>query len=328
MSNDEPPKKVSAKDFKLLEWATTIPLLDDLWLRMQAQNIAIIDMAVLRPMEESAMEEFYKHDRISPDTLQTLSSLSQMWIFSLYEFLRTWLDRASGLIGYSERIARQKTDEDRAREMDAINIGLEERAKYVKIGKPIYLEQVKRIGDKEFMRTISQYRDSITSTLFRDVEAIRMPLAKHEIANGKGYFAEAPGYGRVSLEGSMYWQIANLDGSVETIERRKLADKFLHIKTLQDEAAEAEVAEKKTGLSEADMKWLDQMFGPEGEGTKQVAVEKRRRRRRRHLKREADGTESTEKADGRRRRRGRRGGRQNRRGKAEPKAAPEGGSVQ
>src|SRR5437867_4429876 len=75
----EGPKKVSAKDFALFGWVETIPLTDDLWLRMQAQNIAVIQMAVLRPMENSALEEFYANDRYSPETLQTLSSLSQMW---------------------------------------------------------------------------------------------------------------------------------------------------------------------------------------------------------------------------------------------------------
>jgi hypothetical protein len=39
----------------------------------------------------------------SADTMQTLSPPSQMWIFSLYEFLRTLLERARRLIGYSER---------------------------------------------------------------------------------------------------------------------------------------------------------------------------------------------------------------------------------
>jgi hypothetical protein len=270
------PKKVSAKDFSLFAWAATIPLTDDLWLRMQAQNIAVVDMTMLRPMEERALEEFFEHDRISSETTHNLSAISQMWIFSLYEFMRTWLARASNLIGYSERVARHKTDEERTKEMNAIKAALEERAKYVKIGRPFLLDQAERVNNREFIDSIRSYRDSIKG-LYREVEAIRMPLAKHEIASNERYFAEAPGYGGVSfLTGSMHWQIANTDGTVEMIERRRLADKFLCIKTPLEEEKESE-----EGVSEEDMKWLDQMFGPEGKAKPQIARMKRRRRGRR-----------------------------------------------
>src|SRR5439155_19914712 len=108
-------KKVKTSDFSLLEWSSKIPLVDDLWLGMQARNIAIVDMTIMRQIEASVLEEFFHDDRHSMPTLMTLSALSQMWVFSLYEFLRTWLDRASKLIGCSERLARQKTEEARAK---------------------------------------------------------------------------------------------------------------------------------------------------------------------------------------------------------------------
>src|SRR4051794_38954146 len=93
------------------------------------------------------------------------------------------------------------------------------------------------------MKSIRDYRDA-TDELFRDVEAIRMPLAKHEIAgtNKVKLIAEAPGYGRVSyFTGSMYWQIVLADNTVTVIERRRLADKFLNLKDEDDIQADAMV---------------------------------------------------------------------------------------
>ena len=43
------------KDFSVIAWASNIPLCDDLWFRMQARNIATVDIAIIRPMELEAL---------------------------------------------------------------------------------------------------------------------------------------------------------------------------------------------------------------------------------------------------------------------------------
>jgi hypothetical protein len=80
--------------FNLFTWRASIPLCDDLWLGMQAQNIAIVD-SVIRHFEQQALQHYYANDRFSMEHLAPLSAMSQMWVFALYEFLRTWLQRAS-----------------------------------------------------------------------------------------------------------------------------------------------------------------------------------------------------------------------------------------
>jgi hypothetical protein len=217
--------------FHLFMWRYSIPLCDDLWLGMQAQNIAIVD-SIIRHFEQQALQHYYANDSFSIADLAPLSAMSQMWVFALYEFLRTWLQRASKLIGYSEKLATQKTPEEREAYMQKITDETKERAKHIRIAPNYYAKHVGRVGNAEFIKDIREYRDEIKH-LFRHVEAIRLPLAKHEMAGSKNerFMAEAPGYGRVdTLTGSMYWQINLGDGYVDVINRHKLADAFMSMK--------------------------------------------------------------------------------------------------
>ena len=79
------------------------------------------------------------------------------------------------------------------------------------------------------MNLIRKYKEE-TEPLFRKVEAIRIPLAKHEIAGKEKLLAEAPGLGGVNkMTGSMYWRIVLSEREVTIIERRTLADRFLNV---------------------------------------------------------------------------------------------------
>jgi hypothetical protein len=288
--------KVLQQDFTLYNLLATIPMTDDVYLGMQAQNIAVIDMMMLRPLEAAALDEFFSDaDRVSGPTLSKLSALSQMWVFALYEFLRTWRQRARALVGFEDELAKRTTDEQRAAYMKEITDKIKAKARLVKLAPVFYLDHVAKVGDKDFMAAIRGYKES-TEPLFRDVEAIRMPLAKHEVAGKEKLFAEAPGFGGVNkLTGSMYWQIVLAEDQVTIIERRRLADKFLGIKGEYEPEEEAEAGTEKkesSGLSEDDRRWLDQMFGPEGPAKKQIAGTKRRRRREKSVQKPPNAVEA------------------------------------
>jgi hypothetical protein len=80
-------EKVREKDFNLHFWFATIPMTDDVYLGLQAQNIARVEMAVLRKWESMALDEL----RADPGNYQgpkcrELMALSQMWVFAVYEF--------------------------------------------------------------------------------------------------------------------------------------------------------------------------------------------------------------------------------------------------
>jgi hypothetical protein len=279
MSTD---KKVKAEEFSVYAWYSTIPMTDDLYLGMQAQNIAVVDMMVIRQLENQALEEFFSdRDRVVFETSQLLSALSQMWVFALYEFLRTWRQRARTLLGFADKLATLKTDEERTAYMNEITEGVKAKGRFVKLAPVFYYEHVSKVGDKDFITAVRNYKDR-TDALFRQVEAIRMPLAKHEIAGKEKLFAEAPGYGGISkLTGSMYWQIVLTDGTVDMIERRRLSDSFLGVMNPFEEQEQEEAKAKGASgdLDEEDQKWLDQMFGPTGPAKKQIAAIKRERRK-------------------------------------------------
>ena len=282
---------------------------DDVYLGMQAQNIATVDMSVIRHIESTALDEFFSEaDRVSLPTLSILSALSQMWVFGLYEFLRTWRQRARTLIGFADKLATLATAEEREAYMKEITESIKQKARYIKLAPVFYLDHVAKVGDNDFMTAIRNYKTQ-TEDLFREVEAIRMPLAKHEMAGKERLFAEAPGFGGVNkLTGSMYWQIVLSENTVTIIERRELADQFMGILSWHEEE-EAALALAKTHK-------------------KRVS-----RRRRRHQREEKEATRSAPElsasADGapvltdiekeasshRKRRRGRRGGRRNRKPK-------------
>ena len=56
---------------------------------MQAMNIDLVDR-YLRNMEDDLVAQFIETDEIDLPQTMLVSALSQMWVFALYELLRTW----------------------------------------------------------------------------------------------------------------------------------------------------------------------------------------------------------------------------------------------
>jgi hypothetical protein len=105
--------RVRVDQFSMYAWVASIPLCDDLFLSMQAQNIALVDLMVLRDMETQLIQEYWRSDGRMPNQFAMLvGATSQMWIYYLYEFLRTWRQRAQELIDaveeYSVKRRRRK----------------------------------------------------------------------------------------------------------------------------------------------------------------------------------------------------------------------------
>lgn len=215
-----------SNEFSLFSWSSTIPFCDDVWLGMQARNIALVDMTFLRPMEAHALSEYIEHERTPIDVLMPLSALSQMWIFSLYEFLRTWRERADKLTQLSDDY--RKLPPELAIEFTAAaSESLNTKRKMLRIGPEMYAAHLERFTDKDFVDEVIAYKAK-TESLFRATEALRVTLAKHEVPKTKGLFAEAPGYGRMNYrDGSMYWTIILKDESQMQVDRRALANEFL-----------------------------------------------------------------------------------------------------
>lgn len=224
--------RVRVDQFSLFQWVSTIPLCDDLFLSMQAQNIALVDLLVIRGMERELLEEYWRRDRMPLDGAMLGGAISQMWIYYLYEFLRTWRQRAQELIEAAEEYEEQQTPETKADARARQKAAVEKRRKLVRIAPNFYGAHLEKISDAKFIASIRAYREK-TELMFRRVEGVRVTLAKHEVPKtGKHQmFAEAPGYTRfdTNYSGSAYWQFTLKDGSVDVVQRRLIANEFLRI---------------------------------------------------------------------------------------------------
>jgi len=219
---------MTSNDFSIFAWSAQIPLCDDLYLGMQARNVAMVDLAVIRDIESQALSAYMERERTPVDILMPLSALSQMWVFSLYEFLRTWRQRAEQIIRVGDEY-HQMAEADRANYLEKALSATKGKQKFVKLAPSFQAEQMARVVDAKFLQEVKDYRDH-TEELFRNAESLRVTIAKHEIPKTNGMFAEAPGYGRMSYtDGSIYWFVTYKDDSQLSVNRRELADTFLEI---------------------------------------------------------------------------------------------------
>lgn len=225
--------RVRIEKFSLYEWVSTIPLCDDLFLSMQAQNIALVDFMLIRGMEADLLQAYHDNDdRMPIDVGMLVGAISQMWIYYLYEFMRTWRQRAQELITAAEDYERQETAAKKTETRAKQRAALEDRRKHIRLTPNFQGEHLERIGDPKFVADIKAYRDK-TEIMFRRLEGVRITLAKHEIPKTEKHqmIAEHPGYTRFDtvFTGSAYWQFTLKDDSVDIVERRAIANEFLRI---------------------------------------------------------------------------------------------------
>ncbi len=228
----DPEEVTEAPPFSVISWYSSIPLCEDLWLGMQAQNIAIVDMTFIRGFEREVVEEYWETDR-TPMALRALVALSEMWMFALYEFLRTWRQRARELLDLADKCAVLQTDAERKTFVEEAVAKVKLREKLIRVAPFFHAEHVSKIGDAEFVNAVRTYFMK-TEPLFRDAEAMRVTVAKHEVPKTPGLIAEAPGYARMDLmTGSVYWSIDLKDDTITVVNRRRIANEFFG---LEDDA--------------------------------------------------------------------------------------------
>jgi hypothetical protein len=220
---------VSSNEFNIFAWSDTIPFCnDDIWLGMQVRNIALVDVTYLRPLEHDALSAYMERERTPGDILLPLSALSQMWIFSLYEFLRTWRQRADFILKLAREFDHTRTENREAFVNDAAK-KLDAKKRMLQIGPEMHATHLAQFTDGEFVKEVQAYRNR-TDDLFREAEALRVTLAKHEVPKTSGLLAEAPGYGRMNYrDGSMYWFVTLKDETQIKVDRRELGNAFLGI---------------------------------------------------------------------------------------------------
>lgn len=193
---------------------------DDLFLRMQAFNLALVDQFITN-LEYQVLKKLIDEESTPVPEAAFLSAQSEMWIFAAYELFRTWRQRAQEIIKWAETGALE--------EKLAM---FEENGGYMHFGRQYRAEQIKAVlASPECINNIQQDLKR-THILFVRLEAIRISLAKHEVRRKKGSVALRPGYGRINKWcGALDYELENGRYSMGYINRRDIADEIRQLAT-------------------------------------------------------------------------------------------------
>lgn len=102
---------------RMLHVFRNISLFDDMFLNMQAMNIAVVDRFITQ-IEYDLLRKYFGIVRTPTDSAVFVSAQSQMWIFAVYELLRTWWARVIKLMKWKNE---GKLDEQIAKVSKADN---------------------------------------------------------------------------------------------------------------------------------------------------------------------------------------------------------------
>jgi hypothetical protein len=185
---------------------------DDLYLGMQAMNVGIVD-SVITQYEYSLWAEWIEIEKTPVETAMTVSAMSQMWIYGLYEVLRMWRDRRFQFLKLHKNggIFSKLTDMP---DDDTMNITIETRK-----------NQLRRYKDDPSYRESIEEKWNQIEPVYRMTELFRMNLAKHCAPGKDSAMPRAPGYGRINRWcGSMDYELIDKDGYYITMNRRNIAD--------------------------------------------------------------------------------------------------------
>ena len=207
----------------LTEVLGRLPLIeDDLYLRMQVTNLDAVD-GYLRDLESELLAMYIEIERTPLPQAIFVSALSQLWVFGLYELLRTWRQRMGEVLKFDADL-RALDESERGSFLET------HKGSFVRPGpegdlSPFDFRPYERVTeDPEYARRVRTTLDA-SELLFRRLEALRVSLAKHEIPRESRSHAFAPGYGRIDmLSGSIVWQVSLGRWEVDTVSRRAVAD--------------------------------------------------------------------------------------------------------
>ena len=141
-----------------------------------------------------------------------LSALSQMWVFALYELLRTWNGRVRKLFKLKDSGQLDKFIADHAD--SGINLAQKSQHNHA----------VRMKNDPAFSDKLKKQKDDLKQ-FFNFLNDLRITLAKHEVPGEARSIAYNPGYARINMHcGALDFMAHNKEGMQFRINRRDLAD--------------------------------------------------------------------------------------------------------
>jgi hypothetical protein len=186
---------------------------DDAFLRSQLFSLNYVDQFITR-LEYENLQTWFRDDRVGLEDTVLLSAQSQMWIFAIYELLRTWNQRIRTI-----RVETEKNELKSALEM------LRQPLDFTHHGREMRILQYERALS---MPDLAERIDSDLRRIripFLNIEYIRIALAKHEVAKRPNSIAFDPGYGRFNKYcGSLDYALESGRATFGYLSRRDIAD--------------------------------------------------------------------------------------------------------
>lgn len=232
--------------FDKIDWAalrrglSSLELFDDPYLSLQITNLEIVDRFIT-DIEQDVLKRV--GDKMDIGHLAFLNAQSQMWIFSTYELLRTWRQRAKDVVKLSKtgglflKIEALKKDQG-----------------YLHPTRQLRAMQLERIAaDVKIIETIEEDLRR-THIQFALLEHLRVSLAKHEVSGKPKQIAYAPGYGRVnSWCGSLDYQLESGRVILGTLSHRDVADAIRGLNDRSDIPTEEDIASFEDSMRVTDI---------------------------------------------------------------------------
>jgi hypothetical protein len=207
----------------LAESLQSLPLIGgDAYLRTQAFNIGLVSQ-ILDDMEHQILLEYMAGDRTPPSAM-VVSAISQLWVFGLYELLRTWRQLSLEILKFGTA-AVKLSDDAREQRIAEQKEKFRQSTADPEISRPAHAHAFELSARDEEFRDVLRNGLDRSELPFRRLEALRIHLAKHEIPKTKGLYGMAPGYGRIDEStGSIFWQVPLGNMEVDVISRQALAN--------------------------------------------------------------------------------------------------------
>lgn len=201
----------------------SLPLIeDDPYIYLQAQDLGIVD-EFIAPIESNLLREYLETDRTPlPNTL-IVSALSKLWVFGIYEFLRTWRQRIRNVLQFVDKVI--SLEEGSREALISRKKEMLERKSAIPETTPFQWRAFEEaIENPAFVQKLQRAYDSSERT-FRRIEAFRVNLAKHEIPRSEGSFGMYPGYSRIDMiTGSISWSVGLGNNEVDIITRQQISE--------------------------------------------------------------------------------------------------------
>ena len=217
---------------RLLDVLTALPLFDGVFLQMQAENVAIVH-AHLAGLEEEMVCQYEERGQAPHKTVALVSALSQMWIFALYEMLRTWRQMVDELISHRREL--RPTQGQPGVQEKGTKLGSKRAASYQLAVSEEFLDTAYNEAFRKVERdgTYAQQLESALAAVtlvFGRIADLRVALAKHELPGIRGVRAYATDYAKIDVGSrSLQWMVERKDGTSEAISRRALVQELLEL---------------------------------------------------------------------------------------------------